>query len=365
MKYVIPLVLCTICLVLSGCVEKEILDDLYLETGKAYDYVSENKIRGTAVFPIYMPDKTIKNGFLSEEASSTQEVIEKIERKAQQPLVRGALDVVLIGEKLSEKGIIDIADSLQRDASVGARVFLIITEGEAGEVIQGNYGNRGNGIYLSNLIQHNINKRELPETNLHMFLYDYYQKGQSSYLPIVKKTDDGNVKITGIALLSYDQVVGKIPDEEMFFFKIMVDRIAEGSHVVKMGKNPKKPQKNVEASVTSLYSKQKITIDRQSSPVNVRIEVTIDGIIKEYTGELLGSKQMAAVEAQMKKDIEEKCLAMVKSFQEKGIDPLGIGQYQKHGVRGFDIKEWKKDIYPKADIKVKAKVKILEAGTVE
>ncbi|MGG4548462.1 Ger(x)C family spore germination protein [Rossellomorea marisflavi] len=350
---------------LSGCVEKEILDDLYLETGKAYDYVSENRIRGTAVFPIYMPDKSIENGFLSEEASSTQEVIEKIERRAQQPLVRGALDVVLIGEKLSEKGIIDIADSLQRDASVGARVFLIITEGDASDVIQGTYGNRGNGIYIYNLIEHNISKRELPETNLHMFLYDYYQKGQSSYLPIIKKTPDNNVAITGIALLSYDKVVGKIPDEDMFFFKIMVDRIAEGSHVIKMGKNPKKPEKNIEASVTSLHSKQKIIMDRKADPVKVDVEISIRGIIKEYTGDTLGAKQMAEVENRMKADIENKCNAMVKSFQELGIDPLGIGQYQKHGVRGFDLKEWKKEVYPKADIKVKAKVKILEAGTVE
>lgn len=350
---------------LSGCVEKEILDDLYLETGKAYDYVSENRIRGTAVFPIYMPDKSIDNGFLSEEASSTQEVIEKIERRAQQPLVRGALDVVLIGEKLSEKGIIDIADSLQRDASVGARVFLIITEGDASDVIQGTYGNRGNGIYIYNLIEHNISKRELPETNLHMFLYDYYQKGQSSYLPIIKKTPDNNVAITGIALLSYDKVVGKIPDEDMFFFKIMVDRIAEGSHVIKMGKNPKKPEKNIEASVTSLHSKQKIIMNRKADPVKVDVEISIRGIIKEYTGDTLGAKQMAEVENRMKADIENKCNAMVKSFQELGIDPLGIGQYQKHGVRGFDLKEWKKEIYPKADIKVKAKVKILEAGTVE
>ncbi|QHA37476.1 Ger(x)C family spore germination protein [Rossellomorea marisflavi] len=350
---------------LSGCVEKEILDDLYLETGKAYDYVSENRIRGTAVFPIYMPDKSIENGFLSEEASSTQEVIEKIERRAQQPLVRGALDVVLIGEKLSEKGIIDIADSLQRDASVGARVFLIITEGDASDVIQGTYGNRGNGIYIYNLIEHNISKRELPETNLHMFLYDYYQKGQSSYLPIIKKTPDNNVAITGIALLSYDKVVGKIPDEDMFFFKIMVDRIAEGSHVIKMGKNPKKPEKNIEASVTSLHSKQKIIMNRKADPVKVDVEISIRGIIKEYTGDTLGAKQMAEVENRMKADIENKCNAMVKSFQELGIDPLGIGQYQKHGVRGFDLKEWKKEVYPKADIKVKAKVKILEAGTVE
>jgi spore germination protein len=56
---------------------------------------------------------------------------------------------------------------------------------------------------------------------------------------------------------------------------------------------------------------------------------------------------------------------MLKEFQELGIDPVGIGQNQKHGVRGFDIKEWKESIYPRVRFNVDAKVQILEAGTVE
>ncbi|NMH69074.1 Ger(x)C family spore germination protein [Bacillus sp. RO3] len=358
-------VLFIISLFLSGCVDREILDDLYIETAKAYDYEGENSIRGTALFPIYMADKSIQNGTLSAKASSTREVLEKLERRAQQPLVRGGVDVVLVGEKLAEKGIIDIADSLQRDASVGARVYLTVTEGKAGELIKGNYGLRGNGTYISNLLAHNIRRRELPETNLHLFLFDFFQEGQTAYLPILKQLSHDSIEISGVALFKDDKMVKRIPAQDMFFFKLLVDKLAEGSHVIKMGKKEGDAEKLVEASVTSLSSKHKIEVKHKADPVEVQVQVEVKGIVREYTGKKLTTKKVDAVEKKMMEDIETKCLAMLKGFQEVGIDPIGIGQHQKHGVRGFDIKEWNESIYPNVQFKVDAKVQILEAGTVE
>ncbi|MCA1061203.1 Ger(x)C family spore germination protein [Rossellomorea aquimaris] len=354
-------------MLLTGCVEREILDDLYIETAKAFDYEGEDKIRGTSLFPIYLADKSIQNGTLSAEASSTREVLEKLERRSQQPLVRGGLDIVLIGEELARKGIIDIGDSLQRDASVGARLYLTVTEGEAGELIKGNYGLRGNGTYLYNLINHNINRRELPATNLHMFVFDYFQEGQTPYLPVLKQISKESVTITGVALFDKDKMVKKIPAKDMFYFKLLVDKYAEGSHVIKMGKerNSGHIEKSVEASVTSLKSKSKIIVKHNTDPVEVSIQIKLKGIIREYTGKKLTPDKVSEVEKQMKKDIEKNCLKMLKQFQELGIDPVGIGQNQKHGIRGFDFKEWEDSIYPQVKFNVNAKVQILEAGTVE
>ena len=66
-------------------------------------------------------------------------------------------------------------------------------KGPAESVLEGKYGLRGNGMFLSNLIRHNIKRRELPDTNLHMFIYDYFQDGQTPYLPILKQLSDESV----------------------------------------------------------------------------------------------------------------------------------------------------------------------------
>jgi spore germination protein len=349
----------------SGCVEREILDDLYIETGKGYDLVSDNKIRGTAMFPIYKPDKSIENMTLSAEASSTREVLETLERMSQQPLVRGGLDAVLLGEDLAKRGVIDIADSLQRDASIGARVYMMVSKGDAKEILEGQYGIRGNGMYISNLLKQNIKRRELPETNLHMFLFDYYQLGQTPYLPIIRKISDNTLKVDGVALFKKDKMVDTIPAKDMFFFKILVDKISEGSHVVRLGETKSKDGKYIEASITSLKAKHKIKVKEKKDPVKVSIKIDIKGIIKEYTGKKLSPDKIKQIEKKMENDIEEKALEMLSKFQEMGVDPVGIGQIQKHGVRGFDIKEWESRLYPNAQFTVEPDVKIVEGGTVE
>ncbi|MEL3972497.1 Ger(x)C family spore germination protein [Rossellomorea oryzaecorticis] len=360
---------CGIAMVLSflssGCVEREILDDLYIETGKGYDLVEDNTIRGTAMFPVYKPDKSIENMTLSAEATSTREVLETLARMSQQPLVRGGLDAVVIGEELAKKGVIDIADSLQRDPSIGARVYMMVSKGDAREILQGQYGIRGNGMYISNLLKQNIKRRELPETNLHMFLFDYYQLGQTPYLPIIRKISDNTLKVDGIALFHKDKMVDTIPAEDMFFFKILVDKISEGSHVVRLDQEQKRDGQKVEASITSLKAKHKIKVTYKKNPVKVTIKIKIKGIIKEYTGERLTPKKITDIEKTMEKDIEDKAMQMLTKFQKIGVDPIGIGQIQKHGVRGFDIKEWESKLYPNVQFNVEPDVKIVEGGTVE
>lgn len=360
------LTLCiTLLLLLTGCVEREILDDLNIETAKGYDLVDKNTIKGTALFPVYIKDGTIENRTLSAEAPSTREVLETLSRKSQQPLVRGSLDVVLIGDELAKKGILDVADSLQRDASIGARVMLAITEGNAGDILQGNYGIRGNGMFISNLLNQNIKRRELPETNLHMFLFDYYQDGQTPYLPIIKQVSDDTLEVTGIALMDADKMIDRIASDDMFFFKLLVDKLSEGSHVVKLGGKDGSTEQRVEAAVTSIKSKHNIKIVNKSDPVKVTIKITINGIIKEYTGKSLSTKKIKEIEDKMSSDIVDHSKKLLARFQELGIDPIGIGQLQKHGVRGFDIKEWEKSFYPNVQFDIKPDVKILESGTVE
>ncbi|WP_421381230.1 Ger(x)C family spore germination protein [Bacillus salacetis] len=350
---------------LSGCVEPEILDDLNIETAKGYDVAGEDNIRGTALYPRYLADKKIENVTLTAEAESTRQVLNLLEKKSEMPLVRGGLENVIISDEMARKGMLHIADSLQRDASVGARVLLSVSEGPAGEILKGDYGIKGNSLYISNLIDHNIKRGDLSKSNLHIFLFTFYQKGHTPYLPMIEKVDETTLGISGVALFKNDKMVDKIEKEKMFYFKLLSDRYSEGNQVVRLSEDREMNQSNIEASVTSLKSKHKIDINHKADPVEITVNITIRGIIKEYTGKSLTPPKIKSIEDKMEKDIEQNCLKMLKEFQKKGIDPMGFGQRQKHGVRHMDFKKWDAEQYPNAIIKVKASVKILESGTVE
>ncbi len=57
--------LITICLslLLSGCLDKEIIDDINIEVGVGYDLAEEekDKYRGTILFQEFQPDESVIN----------------------------------------------------------------------------------------------------------------------------------------------------------------------------------------------------------------------------------------------------------------------------------------------------------------
>ncbi|WP_409251904.1 Ger(x)C family spore germination protein [Bacillus sp. SCS-153A] len=350
---------------LSGCVQAEILDDLNIETAKGYDVAGEKLIRGTALYPRYMADKKIENVTLTAEAESTREVLNILEKKSEMPLVRGSLENVIISEEMAKKGMLHIADSLQRDASVGARVLLLISDSTAEEILKGDYGIKGTSDYISKLIDHNMKRGDLAISNLHLFLFTFYQEGQTPYLPIIETTKDKSLGISGIALFKDDKMIDRIGKKNMFYFKLLADKYSEGNQVVKLSEGSSGLRENVEASVTSLRSKHKIDIKEKATPVEINVTIDLTGIIKEFTGKKLSPPKVQQIEEAMEKDIEERCLNMLKKFQKDGIDPMGFGQRMKHGVRKMDFKKWETEQYPDAKINVKAQVKIMESGTVE
>jgi spore germination protein len=342
-------------LILTGCVEKEIIDDINIEVGVGYDLLSKDHIEGTIMVPIFKPDKNIGNFTFSATALSSRDLIQEIQRKSSQPLVTGSLEIAIFGESLARQGIFDLTDGLQRDPSIGARIFLAVSEDVAKEILEGNYGTRGNSIHLSDLLQQNIQKRNLPITNLHIFLYDYYQKGADAFLPILKKTEPEIVEIVGIALFKDDKMVDKIPADKMFYFKLLTDKFSEGNFEVEVDGNV--------AAIRDLNSKHKFKLTSRN-PYSLTIEIKIKGLLREYTGSALTPAIIKEIEKEIEARVNANCTAMISSFQEQGIEPLGIGQFIKSKTRKFDFKKWEDD-YKNISVKVKTDASITEVGVIE
>lgn len=348
-------------LLLSGCVEKEILDDIAIEIARGYDFEDENKIRGTMLVYNFQPDKSIENTILSTSASTSRELVNKLQEQSSDPLSEGSIEVFLFGKKLASEGFIDYIDAPLRNASIGARLFLVVVDGNAEDLLKGNYGNRGNAIYISNLLNHNINNQNLPKTNLQLFFNDYYQLGKSVYLPQIKKIADDKLEINGISFFKTEKIklVDTIGTEEMFYFKLLVDKFSEGTHMVQSGDD--------EAIVRSITSTHKMKLTKRD-PYMVTVHIKIEGIIREYTGPgILTKEVIRKYEKKMEEEVNKESEALIKRFQEHEIDPIGFGYFIKSRTRGFGLdKKWEdSDRYKNMTVKVKTDVKIVESGVIE
>jgi len=340
-----------------GRVEKEIVDDVNITTAIGFDQVSEDKIKGTAVIPVFKGNDEIQNETFIGESTIAKEVFNSLQKISADPLVTGGIKIALYGEEVARKGINEYVDSLIRDASVGSKILLAVVDGKAEDILKGNLGNRGTGVYLQTLIQHNIDRRDLPQSNLHTFLTRYFEQGMDSYLPYVK-LEGNKVEIKGLAIFKDEKMVDIVSPENMFFFKAMVANFSEGSHTVYL------KDINEYAAIKRIVSKRQIKVDDVNGDPKVTVHIYLQGILSEFTGRRTNEKIIADIIAQLEKEIVERSEEMLKKFQKENADPVGIGFMAHTSQRDFNDEKWKNG-YPDVKINVTSKVELIQTGVIE
>ncbi len=358
-KFILFIILLVVSMVPQIAAPKQVIDEIFLVMAVGYDYVDENQFTGTVVAPFYKPDKTIENLAFSNTSSLIYQNRDKLEAESSKPLLSGKLQVVLYNRELAEKnGILRYIDSLQRDPNVGSRIKLAIFDGSTENLFHKLKTDEPTGIYISNLLDENTNFSNLPETNLHTFEFSYYVKGMDPFLPLLEKRDN-RVKVKGMALFKKDKMVDLVPQQELFYLRSMVQDFKKGVFFIKLDNRKR-------ALLTNVASSRKFDIKHNKGglPPNITINIKFKGIIREYSGPYIPDKYINDIEKQIEKNIEKKTKEMLLSFQEMGIDPVGIGYQVRHHTRNYNDENWS-EIYPNVDIKVKADVSILERGVIK
>ena len=345
-------------LLLSGCVEKEVIDDVNLVVAVGFDLTEDGKIRGSANVNTYMKDQPVTDYLMVSESKLSRDVLSEMQKQSPDPIVIGKLQIALFGEKLAKQGLSEIVDTLQRDASIGERLLLAVTRNDANNILEAEFATIGAAKYLTNLILHNKLSRDLPRTNLHLFLYQHYSEGQDPFLPILKKNEQtGSVEIDGIVLMDDKKVVGELSNDKLLFFKVLTDQYTKGSHIVEV------PDSEDSAVVRSISSSRKLKVI-STDPLKVKIDVKIEGFINEYTGKKITPKVKEQLAKAFENQVERESTALIQKFKELKIDPIGIGDELRSKIRTFNIKEWRERI-PELAVDVHADVVISETGVID
>lgn len=344
-------------LLLTGCLEKEIVDDVNIETVEGFDLVEADEVMGTFVIPIYQADKSISNETFSAVANMNRDLVRELQKKSSAPIVNGSLEVVLFNKDLAEKGVVQLVDALQRDASIGTGLYLAVVDGQVKEILEGNFGTEGTGSYLSNLIKHNIERRDVPKTNLHVFLSDFYQKGLDPNLPYLKLVDE-KVMIQGTVVLKGGKLATVIPNKQLFYFKFLVDEYTDGAVSIKL------PNKEEYVTLRSIKTKRKIKVKWKNGEPQFHVHLKMDGLVREYSGGKVDPKKIKEFQKALEEDLAKKSTELITSFQKENVDPVGFGYEAKSRKRGFDFKKWEEQ-YPNVKIKVTSEVRIIGTGITE
>ncbi|MCM3718742.1 Ger(x)C family spore germination protein [Fictibacillus phosphorivorans] len=348
------LLLLFMCLLLSACAEKEILDDITIVRTLGFDKASKkNEIKGTINYPIFINEQTFKMKYLTASGETSKEIRNELNEMTAKPIFIGKLNTILFSEKLAKEGIMETLDTLQRDPGVGRAIYLGITKQSAKHILSDDYNyTNSDGNYFSNLIKQNENFSNLPLLNFHTFLYAYFADSMDPVLPYLSKQKDA-VKIIGLAIFKKDKMVGTIDEQQILIFKTLFQDFKEGSFQFS--------NKAYKGNLEILKSHLDIKIIEKPYK-RVRITVDVKGRLTEYTKVNAGDpKVVKSIEKTIKKELEHNAQKLTRKFQKLNIDPLGIGEHVRSQTRGFNLKQYK-DQYQDMDIEVVYHLKITESG---
>ncbi|MCM3324882.1 Ger(x)C family spore germination protein [Cytobacillus kochii] len=349
--------ICVICclFILTGCVQKRIIDELNIAvaTGFDPDTSDEHLLKTTFLMEIFNKEMSVENKTVTTTGDLRKETLYKANRQAPSPIVVGGLRLTLYNIAIAERGLSAYVDAYQRDASIGKRIYFATTDSNTEDIFKGEYGPQGNGSFISDLIEHNIDYGDLPKTNLTLFMRDFYQEGKDIFLPHIKKINEQEIELAGISLFKDHAAYKILPSDKLFYFKLLVDRYSRGDFSIELPDGEK-------VAIQSIHSNHKYKLDKKD-PTNITIKIKVQGNIKEYSGNNIDDKKIKEITNFINKKIKNECLALIKSFQEDNADPIGLGKVYSTKIRNFDYKEWKEG-YPDLNIKVDPKVIILDTG---
>ncbi len=354
-------------LLLSGCVETDVIDDILMAESEGYDYIGNDKVVGTITMPNYaeggvsgsggggLPSTAAMMNSASTITYDGRSLVEVLQKEGQKTITAGKLRLMLFNQAYLQHGLNKVLHFRNQDPEVGRDLFLAMVDGSCFDLLTGSYLTAiPISRYAYDLIFQNEQKN-FPQTNLKSFFYNYYGYQTDPYMPIIKK-EKQHLVITGVALLKHDKYAGRIAGENnVFIFKALMETFKYGFYDYEF-----KPGEHI--ALENVSSQIKYAAEAGNSPEpRITASLKIIGYIRQGNPLLTTLDYNTSIKKNLQKELESKMETMVSQFQEKRIDPLGLGDLVRSYTRNFNSSSWK-DRYPNAHFRAHVTIDIAETG---
>jgi spore germination protein len=353
-------------LLLTGCLQTRIIDEIAVVRTVGFDVYGEQGLNMTVSFPTFLEQgeqNVQERDVINANAETVKGARILLNEKSQKPLEFGQLNTLLIGDELATRGVEDFIDSLYRDVSVGNRITLALVDGKASEIISGDLsGGEQTGVYLSDLIQQNMEMNTVPTTNMHEFLFSLYNDARDPFLPVLW-IEDERVGIKGTALFKDDKYQRMLNNDDSFILKLMTTPTKQTSKQFHLDMEEEESIVVLE----KIFSRRKRSMDRSGSHPIYRIEIDIKGEIIDYTGEknLEEENLVGEIEKVIEEKIAKRSKTLLEEFRDEGIDPVAVGEKYRSTTRDWQPDAWLDTIYQTVEFEVIANVEIMNSGAIE
>lgn len=364
----------SLAMLLSGCLQTSTLEKSGLIVAVGYDPGKERHMKTTFVTHQVDPRAKQKVQVVSNTADTSKGTrIESNLEMAKQLLV-GQLRVALFSEEMAKSGVIDVVDTLSRDASIGTMMYLATCDGKAESLLSHHFKEISNiGIYLYSNLKQNDRVGNTVSTTLHDFVHDYYSVGRDPVMPQFVHQGEA-VMIGSLALFNGDKLAGKLPAEKGYYLKLLQKRNDPYLYELKVPVNKIKPILQGGGGMRDVH----LVFNTESSDVKMelvdphklsfRVQVDIRAELLEITTKVKVDEapKVSVLEQAMSAAMTDELNSLMQELQQARCDAAGLGEVYLNSTRGSKItkNEWH-EMFVNAKIQGKVNVRLVRSGVVQ
>lgn len=365
-KFILIIAACS--MLLTGCWDQRLFDRTGLAIVIGIEETPNNNLLVSFSYPVV--DAIEKNSLdiISQEVSLLRDARLQARSKSSKMIEAGKVQEILVSDSIAKRGIHDILEVYQRDATSPAIAYVVVVEGSPQELIlkASQFKSKPRiGFYIQELLENNSKSSVIPNTKVFDFDINFFAPGLDPITPTIKLAGD-ELQLTGCALFSEDKMVGKLDSEET---KMLISMMGQAKNTDFIIKNRKLSSDNPDKYGLSILlrkpkEKFKIDFDDTEKPI-INITLNYECILTEYRwNKTDDAKEQAMLEGVISSDLTKICKDVLKKLQAANSDPIGFGDKIRAKYNDY----WKsidwKEVYPQASINVNVKAEIVKEGII-
>ena len=371
LKRVLSVCLCLAMMPLSGCWDREELEDRALILGMAIDeadpddgekvaYIhtahkqADHRVRVTV--QIAIPGRValgpsegggkssgLPVWIVAVTGYSVNDALNNLQQRIADPRSLIHLRVIVVSEKIARRGLREINDYFRRNAEVRRSTWILVSEGNADKFM--NVApplERVPTLYMLSMISKSVQMGKFPPEYAGNFWTAESKVGCSEFLPYVSIRQKENILLQGMALFSDGKMVGH------------TDPIEIGNYLAVKGMNPGGYSFLVDIpgggrvmlKVTKRLSKMDVGIrgGKPYASIHVHLDTRIEELARERSGQNT-ELDLHGVETVAQQETSKAFQAFIAKTQGLKSDVFGFGEQIRVHEPGY----WNEHIHSKKD----------------
>lgn len=343
-------------LMVAGCSQTRIVDNT-----KILAVLGVNREQGEyrAVGLYLDPMKNERIMPLQGKGENMELLLSQMNMQSPHPIHLGKLRLLVFDRRMAEQGVAHFLHTFCRNPLISTSMIVAVSEPSPERLFRSLEG-QSREMLPYHLVEQNVISDNVPLNNLHIFLFNYYGEGRDPFAPYLSQNGDDKIELTGLAVFREDRLKLVLGAKETLLFKMLKGRGTGGILPVTVSAEPG----NRMAAFNVFKGMPVLRLSREGGVLKISVDLRLEGMLKEPpAGMNLRDRQpYEDTVSRLERQIDAGSVKLLNKLRNKGVDPLGVGDFVRAHGRSWDEEAFYKRDYPKMRFEVHTHITLKESG---